>query len=100
MSKNGIISVSYTHLDVYKRQIYTLIEIVDYKGRDKFAKVIQGISVSPSCARQGCYINTTYQDDRGRYVLKEMLEGLKDNGTYFGYVQNNDNQDMLYARCV
>ena len=26
-----------------------------------------------------------------------MLEGLKDNGTYFGYVQNNDNQDMLYA---
>ena len=77
--------------------IYTLIEIVDYKGGDKFAKVIQGISVSPSCARQGCYINTTYQDDRGRYVLEEMLEGLKDNGTYFGYVQNNDNQDMLYA---
>ena len=24
--------------------IYTLIEIVDYKGGDKFAKVIQGIS--------------------------------------------------------
>ena len=29
MSKHGIIAVSYTHLDVYKRQTYNFANIVD-----------------------------------------------------------------------
>ena len=32
-SRNGLHTVSYTHLDVYKRQLYTFLDDYDFSGK-------------------------------------------------------------------